>query len=262
MNCGECTSYRRLVGVPWKRMHVRWMREVGGLEDRTSQIRFSGLSEDNLTQIHKDRDLYISLSDQAAAAFYDAVQQVPELAQIIRKHTTVERLTITFKEYWRSLVEDPIDDKYIETRLAVGRRHSEIGLLLQWYQGAFGLLSRLITEALSAKYREDPDGFLPALSAITARINFDMQLAVETYVSGQFNQVQKIQTDVSSVAEQLRGIAQANRMVALNASIEAARAGEHGAGFGVVAGEIRRMADQTADASKTILQMVNKFQSR
>lgn len=61
-------------------------------------------------------------------------------------------------------------------------------------------------------------------------------------------------TTITKVADQ-------TNLLSLNASIEAEKAGEYGPGFRVVAGEIRRLADQTALATLDIERTVREVQS-
>ena len=66
---------------------------------------------------------------------------------------------------------------------------------------------------------------------------------------------------IGDVIALISGIAAQTNLLALNATIEAARAGEAGRGFGVVAGEVKSLAAQTARATGDIANHVGEIQA-
>ena len=126
------------------------------------------------------------------------------------------------------------------------------------------IMGNLITETgLAAdELNESADTMKEASDKASVTIEELKQISEEvknaiSVIADQTSQTNASAQDIQSATQFISEIAAQTNLLSLNASIEAARAGEAGRGFGVVATEIQKLAEQSNTASGNIAQIVN-----
>lgn len=104
---------------------------------------------------------------------------------------------------------------------------------------------------LSAKEQVSVKSNIEKMKTLKQKIEIIAELILE--LSEHTQQIGNIIGVVEDITEQ-------TNMLALNAAVEAARAGEHGKGFAVVASEIRKLADESKQATTKITSLIYDIQ--
>lgn len=81
-------------------------------------------------------------------------------------------------------------------------------------------------------------------------------------ISKAINELGQLSSQIEVIVDLIKNIASQTNLLALNAAIEAARAGEQGKGFAVVAEEVKKLANQSAEATDKITNMIKEIQGK
>jgi len=193
-------------------------------------------------------------------------QTIDDMVQGMQKHShqlqlliysisdTIETLSITINEIYHISTQQATGaTEQAASIQEVASTSKEIaataGRIAQRSEEVSGTAGK--TSEASAKGKEYMGSVIEGMEQIKDRV---------TNVAARITELGEQSQEISGVINIINEISEQTTLLAFNAAIEAAGAGEAGRRFSVVAGEVRRLAGRTLEATKMVREMVETIQ--
>ena len=155
-------------------------------DERARRLAFNGLGDEDAARLQTLRPLLEPHLDDIIADFYSHLLRFSDLEQLLRAEPgRVANLQRVQRSYFERMLEGGIGADYVESRLRVGNTHQRIGLLPEWYIGAFGLFLRQCLHVIDREVA-DRGQMIRGFESLLKTVFLDMSLAIDTYILGGF----------------------------------------------------------------------------
>ncbi|HWW47615.1 MAG TPA: globin-coupled sensor protein [Xanthobacteraceae bacterium] len=199
----------------------------------------------------------------AAMLDMDIVISIYLEAGIRAKHSELEKVTVTFDENIRKILQDvtSMSDGLRSSADSLKATASETEVLSTNVAAASEQASASVKSVAAST-----EHLGSSVAEISKQVQESLRIAHEAVqqadsANGRIAELSQAASRIGDVIKIINAIATQTNLLALNATIEAARAGEAGKGFAVVAQEVKALASQTASATDEITSQINGMQA-
>lgn len=147
--------------------------------------QFVGFDQTDAALLMKLRLMAVTYGDAVVEELYRRFFLFPQVKAFFNDDATIGRVKQAQKEYFIELTDGEYGEKYLRSRLRIGRIHHAIGLSPQWYVGAYSIYTQLIFPHVVAAFRPDFALAQKAFGSLLKLVLLDTELALTAYIAAE-----------------------------------------------------------------------------
>lgn len=185
------------------RIHIPAIVPHTDATDLDLRLAYLGLTQDEIAVLGELRPNVEAAADNLVAAFYRHLLSFEGTRGFLADPEVKNRLLRSQREYLLSLFGTPVDDRYVEERIQIGRTHERIGLEPRWYLGAYTLYFSLLVPIIRDELHADLDRCEQAVAGLVKLLLLDAQLAMESYIERHESQLAHLNRELAEASRSL-----------------------------------------------------------
>jgi predicted nucleic acid-binding Zn-ribbon protein len=138
-------------------------------------------------------------------SFAGHVTGVPALRKLIERHSSVEKIKISFGRYFRSLWTGRADKKRLDLIAEIGAVHDRVELPIMSFLGAQLRMDRVVYRALVERHAGDPGGLFQALMAFRKLTTIDAAIVTQSFMDRRDEHSTELLNEIRRQTVELRG---------------------------------------------------------
>lgn len=144
------------------------------------QRKLIRLEREDLAYLRAYQDELRELTPTLVHVFYDELEKIDEMRDLIRQHSSSDRLKLTLSNHIMEMFEGKLNRAYIDRRLAIAKRHYLIGLKGKWYMAAFQKIFETVVLAIQEEQLHEVSK-MKLMMAVSKIFNFEQQIVLEMF---------------------------------------------------------------------------------
>lgn len=191
---------------------------MASTDDLDQRLDFIKVSRADLAAMAAHRELIAAAVDRGLTAFYERLQQTPEVARFFPDGARMGAARALQVKHWGRIAAGAMDEAYVEEVSRVGQVHARIGLEPRWYLGGYALILDEVMKAMFPALA--PSGLFGGRGAqqaaelvgtVAKLALMDMDYGVSTYFDALMAEKARLEEERQEVAaEQARSLGEAS----------------------------------------------------